>query len=79
MADCTTKRKPRPPGGQQQATAQSGGSTSGQQSSFQRSFKRRLGPPCHANGKGAQQRARLFMSMHAVFSSDGQQLSRCAQ
>ena len=50
MDDCKTKWKS---GGQQQATAQSGGVTSGQQSSFQLSFKQGPGPPFHANGKGA--------------------------
>ena len=39
MADCTTKRKTGPPGGQQQATAGPGVATSGQQSSLQQNFE----------------------------------------
>ena len=48
MTDYTTKRKSGPPGGQQQATAQPGGATSGQRSSFQQCFKERAGSsiPC---------------------------------
>ena len=51
--------------GQQQATAQPGGATSGQQSSFEQVFKQGAGTASHANGKGAQQgvvcRARSFL------------------
>ena len=54
MADCTTKRKSSHPGGQQQTTAHPDVATSGQQSSFQQSFKQGAGPACHASGKGAQ-------------------------
>ena len=71
MADCTTKRKSGTPGGQQQATAWPGGATSGQQSSFQQSFKQGAGPASHASGKGAQQGTRFFTPTHAVFLSDG--------
>ena len=71
MVDCITKRKPRPPGGQQQATAQPGGATSVQQSSFQQSFKQGSGPPYHASGKGAQQGARCLTPTRAIFLSDG--------
>ena len=53
MADCTTKRKSGPPGGQQQATAGSGGATFGQQSSFQLRFKQEVSPASHAKEKGA--------------------------
>ena len=73
MADCTTKRKSSPPGGQQQATAQPGGATSGQQSSFQQSFKQGSGPPSYASGKGSQQGARSFTPTRLVSTSDGQQ------
>ena len=54
MADCMTKQKSGPPGGQQQATAESGGATSGQQFSFQQSCKQGAGPASHTSGKGAQ-------------------------
>ena len=53
MADCTTKRKSGPPGGQEKAPAQRGAATSGQQSSFQQSFKEGAGSASHASGKGA--------------------------
>ena len=71
MADRKTKRKLGPSEGQQQATAEPGGATSGQQSSFQQSFKQ--GSAFHANGKGAQQGARSLKPPRAVFSSDEQQ------
>ena len=73
MADCTTKRKSEPPGGQQNATAGPGGATSGQQSSFQQRFKQGAGPASHASGKGAQQGTCSFTPTPAVFSNDGQQ------
>ena len=73
MANCTTKRKSGPPGGQQQATIQPGDATSGQQSSFQQSFKQEAGPASYASGKGAQQGARSFTPTRAAFSSDEQQ------
>ena len=72
MADCTTKRKSAPPGGQQQAAAQPGDATSGQQYSFQQSFKQGSGPRSHASGKSAQQGVRSFTPTRAVFPSDGQ-------
>ena len=73
MADCTTKRKLGSPGGQQQATAQPGGATSGQQFSFRQNLKQESGPPSHVSGKGAQQGATPYTPTRAVFSSDGQQ------
>ena len=73
MADCTTKRNSRPTGGQQQSTGQPGRATSGQQSSFQQTFKQGSGPVSHTSGKGAQQGARSFTPMHAIYLRDGLQ------
>ena len=73
MVNCTTKRKSGPPGKPQQTTAESGATTSGQQSSLQQSVKQGLGPASRASRKGAQQGARFFKHMRAFFLSDGQQ------
>ena len=73
MADCTTKRKSGPPGGQQHPTAQPGGATSGQQASFQQRFKQGAGPASHESKKSERQGARSFTPTRTVFSSDGQQ------
>ena len=61
------------PGVQQQVTAQSGGTTSEQQSSFQQCFKQGAGPASHAREKGAQQGTRSFTPTRAVFWNVGQQ------
>ena len=78
MADCTTKRKSGAPGGQHQASAQPGGTTSGQQSSFLQSFRLGEGPASHGSGKGAQQGARSITPTRAVSSSNGQQVRTTA-
>ena len=72
MTDCTTKRETVPPGGQQQATTGPGDATSGQQSSFQQSFKQGSCPAPDASGKSVQQGARSFTSARPILLSDGQ-------
>ena len=53
MAECTTKWKSGPRGGQQQTTAQFDGATSGQQSSFKQGLEQGVGSESHTSGKGA--------------------------